>query len=127
MLNEVHILKLIKNGDEKKFLVKHFLDWSNLKWLSLTLWTFGSTSFSVLGQSRLEKEYAINKFLYSKNFPVPKIFYISHKKRLIFEEFIEGQNLVDFIKRILTSIIADDALKLIKDVGGRVAQAHSLG
>lgn len=127
VLNEVHVLKLIKNGEEKKFLVKHFLDWSNLKWLTLTLWTFGSTSFSVLGGSRLEKEYALNTFLRENDFPVPKILYISHKKKLIIEEFIEGQNLVVLIKRILNSNIIDGDFELIKDVGRRIAQAHSLG
>jgi tRNA A-37 threonylcarbamoyl transferase component Bud32 len=127
VLNEVHVLKLIKNGEEKKFLVKHFLDWSNVKWLTLTLWTFGSTSFSVLGSSRLEKEYALNTFLRENRFPVPKILYVSHKKKLIVEEFIEGQNLVDLIKRILSYNIVDGDFELVKDVGRRVAQAHNLG
>ena len=127
VLNEVYLLTLSKNGEEQKFVVKQFLDWSNLKWLSLTLWSLGTTSFSVLGQSRLEKEYAINKFLHSKGFPVPKIFYISHQNRLIFEEFIKGEELVEPIKRIIAYNKTAKDVARVKEVGRKIAQAHSLG
>ncbi|MCW4015927.1 MAG: hypothetical protein NWF06_06120 [Candidatus Bathyarchaeota archaeon] len=127
VLNEVFLLTLTKNGEEQKFIVKQFLDWSNLKWLSLTMWSFGTTSFSVLGRSRLEKEYAINKFLSSNGFPVPKIFYISHQKRMIFEEYIEGEELVETIKRIIASNKATKDIALVKEAGRKVAQAHGLG
>jgi tRNA A-37 threonylcarbamoyl transferase component Bud32 len=127
VLNDVYFLTLTKNGEEQKFVVKRFRDWSNLKWLSLTLWSFGTTSFAVLGQSRLEKEYAINTFLHSKGFPVPKIFYISPQKRLIFEEFIEGEELVETIKRIISSNKTTEDVALVKEVGQKIAEAHSLG
>jgi tRNA A-37 threonylcarbamoyl transferase component Bud32 len=126
VLNEVYSLTLTKNGEEQKFIVKQFLDWSNLKWLPLTIWAFGTTSFSVLGRSRLEKEYAINKFLYDKGFPVPKIFYISLQKRLIFQEFIEGNVLVQLIQALLLNT-TETGLAVIKDVGRKIAEAHSLG
>lgn len=127
VLNEVYLLTMTKNDEQQKFIVKQFLDWSNLKWLSLFMWTFGTTSFSVAGRSRLEKEYAINKFLLSKSFPVPKIFYISHQKRMIFQEFIEGNQLVKVIKRLLLSKVTETDLAIIKEVGRKIAQAHSLG
>jgi tRNA A-37 threonylcarbamoyl transferase component Bud32 len=127
VLNDVYILTLTKNGEEQNFVVKRFRDWSNLKWLSLTLWSFGTTSFAVLGQSRLEKEYAINKLLHSKGFAVPKIFYISPQKRLIFEQFIEGEKLVEAIKRILSSNKTVEDVALVKEVGLTIAEAHSLG
>lgn len=127
VLNEVYLLTLTKNGEEQKFIVKLFLDWSNLKWLTLSMWTLGTTSFSVLGQSRLEKEYAINKFLHSKGFPVPKIFYISHQKRLIFQEFVEGKDLTETIKRIISSNKTETDVALVKEVGRKIAHAHTLG
>ncbi|MQY62525.1 hypothetical protein GH146_04490 [archaeon] len=127
VLNDVYLLTITKNGEEQKFVVKQFIDWSNLKWLSLTLWSFGTTSFSVLGRSRLEKEYAINTFLHSKGFPVPKIFYISHQKRLIFEEFIEGEELVETIKRIISSNKTETDVALVRAVGRKIAEVHSLG
>jgi len=127
VLNEVYLLTLTRNATEQKFVVKRFRDWSNLKWLPLTLWSFGTTSFSVLGQSRLEKEYAINKFLHSKGFAVPKIVYISPQKRLIFEEFIEGEKLAETIKRIFSDNKTAEDAALVKEAGRRVAEAHSLG
>jgi tRNA A-37 threonylcarbamoyl transferase component Bud32 len=127
VLNDVFIVTITKNGEDKKFVVKQYLDWSNLKWLPLTIWSFGTTSFAVLGQSRLEKEYSINKFLRNKGFPVPKIFHISHRKRLIFEEFIEGKELVENLKRIFFSYHTADDVALIKKVGGKIAEAHHLG
>jgi tRNA A-37 threonylcarbamoyl transferase component Bud32 len=127
VLNDVYILTIKKDAAEQKFVVKQFLDWSNLKWLSLTMWSLGTTSFSVLGRSRLEKEYAINTFLHNKGFPVPKIFYISHKKRLIFEEFIEGEELVEPIKRIIAANKTTKDVALVKEVGRKVAEAHLLG
>ena len=75
----------------------------------------------------MEKEYAINKLLHSKGFPVPKIFYISHQKRLVFEEFIEGKELTENIKRILFSKNSQEDIELVKKVGRRIAQAHSFG
>jgi tRNA A-37 threonylcarbamoyl transferase component Bud32 len=125
--NSVYVLSILKNGEEQKFVVKQFLDWSNLKWISLALWSFGTTSFSVLGRSRLEKEYAINVFLHGKGFPVPKIFSVSLQNRLIFEEFIEGKELVETIKRIMVSEKPAEDLLLVKDVGRKIAEAHNLG
>ena len=127
VLNDVYSLTLTRDRVEQKFVVKQYLDWSNLKWLPLTVWAVGTTTFSVLGQSRLKKEYAANKFLHSNGFPVPKIFYISHQKRLIFEEFIEGEELVKAIKRIFVSNRNGSDIALVKEAGRKVAEAHSLG
>ena len=127
VLNDVYLLTLTKNGGEQKIVVKQFRDWSNLKWLPLTLWSLGTISFAVNWKSRLEKEYAINKFLHSKGFAVPKIFYISPKKRMIFEEFIEGEKLVEIIKRIFSSKKTEEDIALVKEVGCKIAEVHGLG
>lgn len=127
VLNDVYLLTLVKNGREHRFIVKRFRDWSNLKWLSLALWSFGTKTFAVLGQSRLEREYAINKFLHSKGFPVPKILYISPQKRLLFKEFIVGEKLVKTIKRIISSNTNEKDITLVKEVGRKIAEAHGLG
>jgi tRNA A-37 threonylcarbamoyl transferase component Bud32 len=127
VLNDVYLLTLMKNGEEQRFVVKRFRDWSSLKWLSLALWSFGTKAFAVLGKSRLEREYAINKFLHSKGFPVPKIFYISPQKRLLFEEFIVGEKLVETIKRIVSTNNDAKDITLVREVGRKIAEAHKLG
>ena len=128
VLNDVYLLKLRKNYEEQKVVVKRFVDWSGFKWFPLALWTLGTKSFAVFGRSRLERQYAINQFLRSQGFTVPKVLYVSPQERLIFEEFVEGEELVEAIKRIISS--KGNAVKevaLVKEAGRRFAEAHRLG
>jgi len=128
VLNDVYLITLRRNHEEQRFVVKKFRNWSSFKWFPLTLWSLGTKTFAVLGRSRLEKEYAINQFLHSQGFPVPKILYISPQKRLIFEDFIEGEKMDETIKRIISS--KDKAVKevaTVKEVGRKIAEAHRLG
>ncbi len=127
VLNEVYLLKLKRNDEEEKFVVKRFRDWSDFKWFALALWAIGTKAFAVLGGSRLEREYATNQFLYSHGFPVPKVLYVSPQERLIFEEFIEGEKMVEVIKRIVLSKgnLAKE-IAIVRDVGRRIAEAHRL-
>lgn len=128
VLNDVYLLTLRRNHGEQRFVVKKFRDWSSFKWFPLALWSLGTKTFAVLGRSRLEREYALNQFLHSQGFPVPKILYISPQKRLIFEDFIEGEKMVETIKRIISS--KEKAVKeaaMVKEVGRKIAEAHRLG
>jgi len=128
VLNEVYLLTLRRDNSKQKIVVKKFRDWSSFKWFPLALWSLGTKAFAVLGTSRLEREYAINQFLHSQGFPVPKILYVSPQKRLIFEEFIEGESMMETIKRIVSS--RDKAVKeaaIVKEVGRKIAGAHRLG
>ncbi|MEM3623545.1 MAG: AarF/UbiB family protein [Candidatus Bathyarchaeia archaeon] len=130
VLNDVYLVKALVNGVEKKVVVKSFRDWSSFKWFPLTLWTFGTRTFAVLGLSRLERECAISQLLHSKGFAVPKIFHVSHSERLIFMEYIEGESLSKVVKRILGSKNADSIkkdLEVIRRVGGEFAKIHALG
>ncbi len=128
VLNSVYLLKYKRNQEEEKVVVKRFKDWLGLKWFPLSLWALGTKNFAVLGQTRLEREYSMNQFLNSHGFPVPMILGVNHQERLIFEGFIEGENLVKTIKRILLSkkSVAEDDM-LVSDVGRKVAEAHRLG
>lgn len=128
VLNDVYLLKLRKNYEEQKVVVKRFIDWAGFKWFPLALWTLGTKSFAVFGRSRLERQYAVNQFLRSQGFTVPKVLYVSPQERLIFEEFVEGEELVEAIKRIISS--KGNAVKevaLVKEAGRRFAEAHRLG
>ncbi len=126
-LNTVYLLKINKNGEEKKVTMKKFEDWFGFKWFPLALWTMGTKTFAVRGRSRLEREYAINQFLRSQGFPVPEILHISHKERLIVKNFIEGENLVEIIKRIVSTKEKNSDLSFVREVGIKTAKAHQLG
>jgi len=130
VLNDAYLIKACVNGQEQKIVVKRFKDWSSFKWFPLTLWTVGTRSFAVLGRSRLEKECAINQLLYSKGFAVPKLLYVNHGERLVFMEYVEGENLEKVIRKIMTSKSAGEVkkdLSIVNEVGRKFAEVHALG
>lgn len=128
ILNDVYLLTLRRNGEKQRFVVKRFRNWSSFKWFPIALWSLGTKTFAVLGQSRLEREYTINRFLHSQGFPVPKIFHVSPQKRLIFEGFISGERIVETIECIISSKEKTGReAGIVKDVGRTVAEAHRLG
>lgn len=129
VLNSVYLLVIESGkGERRKFVVKRFKEWLGLKWFPLTLWTLGTKSFAVLGESRLEREYAINQLLRSWGFHVPKILHVSPQERLIFEEYIEGISLAEVMKKVISSEgEADREISLIKRVGEEIAKIHALG
>jgi tRNA A-37 threonylcarbamoyl transferase component Bud32 len=129
MLNDVYLISAHGNGGETKVLAKRFKDWSGLKWFPLTLWSFGARSFAVSGQARLAKECAISEFLRSEGFNVPKILHVSNAERIVFMEYIDGENLSEAIKRFATSTdtaTTEDVLTKVSKVGEILAQVHSL-
>jgi len=128
VLNSVYLLTLRKGHEQQRVVVKKFKDWVGFKWFPLALWALGTKSFAVLGRSRLEREYALNQFLQSQGACVPRILYISPQQSLVFKEFVEGENLVEVIKRVIKNgERAEKELALIKDAGRRMAEAHRLG
>jgi Kae1-associated kinase Bud32 len=124
----VYLIRAYENGLEKKVLVKRFRDWSGFKWFPLSLWSMGARNFAVLGRTRLQRECAINEVLSTLGFNVPKILHVSHDQRLVFMEYIEGENLVNGINRIAHSKSPNEAtvdLSNITKLGEIYAQVHS--
>jgi len=127
VLNTVYLLTFKKGQYEERVVVKMFKDWYSLKWFPLALWALGTRGFAVLGKSRLEKEYAINRYLSSHGIHVPKVIYITPKERLIFEEYIDGVNLVEIVKRAYSIEEKTEKTNIIKEVGKEIAKIHKLG
>lgn len=128
VLNSVFMLRIRKNNETQRIVVKRFENWQGFKWFPLALWALGTQSFAVSGKKRLEREYSNNEFLRNHGFSVPKILYVSIKERLIFEEFVEGEKLTKVIKRIIAtkeSTARDRGI--IRRIGREIAKAHSLG
>ena len=128
VLNDVYLINVSSEEGEHKVLVKRFKDWSGFKWFPLSLWSFGARTFAVLGRTRLEKECAISEILRNEGFNVPKLLHVSHSKRLVFMEFVEGENLSIAIKRIATSSAnnSENELKVITRLGEIMARVHAL-
>jgi tRNA A-37 threonylcarbamoyl transferase component Bud32 len=128
VLNSVYLLTILKNHEQQRIVVKKFKNWVSFKWFPLALWAIGTKSFAVLGQSRLEREYSLNKFLQSQGLAVPKILHISPRESLIFQEFVEGETLVSVIKRVIKKTEkANNELQLMKEAGKRIAEVHKTG
>ena len=128
VLNTVYLVSFHKNGEPQRIVVKKFEDWFAFKWFPLAFWSLGTRSFAVLGQARLEREYAINQLLNSHSFAVPKILHVSSQQRLIFKEYIEGTNMTKIIKQIVSSKGKPDReLALIQKIGEKIAEVHALG
>jgi Kae1-associated kinase Bud32 len=128
MLNDVYLIRAYCKRGETKVLAKRFKDWSGFKWFPLTLWSFGARSFSVSGQARLAREYAISEFLHNQGFNVPKILHVSNAERLVFMEYIDGENLSEAIKRLATSTdmsTIQNVLSTLGRVGELFAKVHS--
>ena len=128
-LNDIYLLKAEVDQEERKILVKRFRDLSSFKWFPLSMWSIGTTNFALLGKSRLERECAINKVLSESGFCVPKLLHVSANERLVFMEYIEGENLSNAIKRIGAASSSEKAqkeLSLISQVGQIYARVHAL-
>lgn len=129
VLNDVYLIRVKSDDEEKQVILKRFKDWSGFKWFPLNLWSFGTRQFAVLGKSRLQKECAISEILRSKNFNVPKVLHVSVNEGLIFMEYIKGQDLTHNIKRIARiksqNAISKD-LELVTCVGKILAEVHAV-
>jgi tRNA A-37 threonylcarbamoyl transferase component Bud32 len=128
-LNDIYLIKADINDKETKILVKRFRDLSSFKWFPLSMWSIGTTTFALLGKPRLERECAINKVLAEAGFCVPKLLHVSANERLVFMEYIEGENFSNVIKRIaIASSVekAENELALVTQVGETYARVHAL-
>ncbi len=126
VLNSVYQLTFKDRKSEKKIIIKLFRDWYGLKWFPLLLWTLGTRKFSVLGRSRLEREYSINRFLHDNGVPVPRIYYVSPKSKIISEEYIEGEGLIKIIKNLSSEKDDERFRAAIRDAGKTLARIHGL-
>lgn len=130
VLNDVYLVRVSLNGEERKVVVKSFRDWSGFKWFPLTLWTFGTRTFAVLGRSRLERECSINQFLYSRGIAVPRLLGVSHAERLVFMEYLEGETLDKIVKRTFNLAVKggniQEELEVFQQVGEALAKVHAL-
>jgi Kae1-associated kinase Bud32 len=129
VLNDVYLISACTDHSEKKVLVKRFKDLYSFKWFPLSMWSVGARSFALLGKSRLERECAINEFLDQHGFRVPKVLHVSANERLVFMEYVEGENLSNTIKKIAKTpdpkTIAPE-LNLITQAGTIYAKVHAL-
>jgi tRNA A-37 threonylcarbamoyl transferase component Bud32 len=127
VLNDVYLISASVKGVERRVLVKRFKEWSGFKWFPLTVWSRGARSFAVSAQARLAKECATSEYLLERGFKVPRIYQINNAERLVFMEFIEGEDVSIAIKRFANSKNGDanSELKIVGSAGELMAKVHA--
>lgn len=129
VLNDVYLVEAISRRNKKRVLIKRFKDWSGIKWFPLSVWALGAQTFAVLGRSRLEKEIAMSELLRKEGFDVPRVLHVNLSQRLVFMEYIEGEDLSSGLKRIADPRNKGGVMKefaVITEVGEKLARVHSL-
>jgi len=127
VLNDVYVLRFRRGEMEEKALVKKYQNWIGFKWFPLALWTLGTQDFSVLGRSRLEREYAISTLLQRQGCPVPSVYHVNLNRLILIREFVEGENLVDTVRDVLLKGESFEGADRLRCLGGLIAHVHSLG
>jgi tRNA A-37 threonylcarbamoyl transferase component Bud32 len=129
VLNDVYLMRIFQNGTDKRVLVKRFKDWSGFKWFPLSIWSLGARTFAVMATSRLARECAISELLRCQGLNVPKILHVNSTERLIFMDYIEGEDLSHSIKRFSVSNseagTEEELIKILR-VGELFARVHAL-
>jgi len=124
VLNEVYLV----SAGEEKLVAKKFTDWHGFKWFTLNLVALGTKIFSLAGKTRLANEYGMNRFLSENKIPVPNIIYVSIPDRMLFEQYVEGRQIVEIVKEgVMSSKLSSQQKRVIRDVGASMARVHSLG
>jgi len=124
VLNEVYLV----SAGEEKLVAKKFTDWHGFKWFTLNLVALGTKIFSVAGKTRLANEYGMNRLLSENEIPVPNIIHVSIPDRMLFEQYIEGKQVVELVKEsVMSSKLSSQQKNVVRDVGASMARVHSLG
>lgn len=129
VLNSVYTLRFLDEEGEKRAVVKVFKDWYSWKWFPIALWTLGARSFAVLGKTRLEREYRINRFLSSHGINVPAIIYANPKEKTIIQEYVEGTAASKIVRQLCRSSGDEkkNLMEAIRKIGCEIARVHRLG
>ena len=126
ILNSVYLIKWREEDRLERMVVKKYNDWVGFKWFPVALWTFGTKDFAVLGRTRLGREYASNRYLHRRGFPVPEVIYVNLKEKLLISEYIDGEPLIKIIKSIFSDGEKEE-IGIFRKIGATIAWAHKLG
>ncbi|GBC74825.1 hypothetical protein HRbin06_00132 [archaeon HR06] len=114
----------LDDGEKKiSFVVKNFLDFKNVKWTILSLWTFASKKFSLTAFNRLYNEYIAHLNLRRLGIKTPKILFILLDEKILIKEYIEGVNMSKIIQNFLEGDLNKE--HLISLLGKKMAMIHN--
>jgi tRNA A-37 threonylcarbamoyl transferase component Bud32 len=122
-LNEVYLITV----ESEQLVAKKYTDWYNLKWFLLNIVTYGTKLFHLSGKTRLSNEYVTNQLLAENGLPVPEIISISLEDRLLIQEYIQGNSMVDLVKNTFKATkLSESQYESAYSIGCLIAQIHEL-
>ena len=123
VLNEVCLV----TAGEEKLVAKKFTDWHGFKWFTLSLVTLGTKFFAIAGKTRLANEYGMNRFLAESNVPVPSVVHVSLPNLLLFERYVDGRPVTDFVRESFgVNSLTPNQKQIALEVGKTLAKIHGL-
>lgn len=121
MLNATFLLELLVGQSAERVFVKKFLNWSDLKWIAARLWTATIKNFSVLASNRMSNEIFFVNRLAELGFRTPQIRHVNWQKKILFQDYVEGSNLLEIWKMKSSGKRAEEAARR---VGGELGRMH---
>jgi len=127
-VNSVFLIRLSADGVERRVVAKKYGDWHSFKWFPLALWTVGVQRFALRGRTRMANEYSAITHLRRHGFAAPEIIDLSWADRVLYMQYIQGQELEDLAKKAFSSNEAlEEAAPLFATVGKTLAEVHGTG
>ncbi|MBM1154976.1 hypothetical protein DRN94_003775 [archaeon] len=118
ILNAVFVVET-PNG---AFVAKIFRDWAGWKWPPLSFWTLGIRRWVTRGRLRLANEYRNLLKAQDCGLPVPRVLMVDWYRNLLFESFIEGQNVQELAVR--HRLNPSDVTEMFQQAGKLMAEFH---
>jgi len=127
-LNSVFLIRLSRDGEERRVVAKKYRDWRGFKWFPLALWTIGVQRFALRGRSRMANEYSALLHLRRHGFPAPDIIDLSWTDRVLYMQYVEGYGFEELARKAFSSSGAlDEALSSFSAIGRTLAEVHATG
>jgi len=125
MLNSTYSVTISHAGEPRRVFVKKYLNWTDMKWLVAWLWTVGLRNFSVLAKTRMSNEIHFVRQLARMGFNTANLLHINWKRRMIFQEFVEGTSLLETWRTSRRDHLSR-AERSTREAGAELARLHGL-
>ena len=107
LINSSTQLKLSGGGREAKFILKHFPELKNVKWVLLNVWSFAAKRFNMTPLSRLNREVEAVQRLHLIGIKTHRITGVVLDERTLVSEYVTGEPLDKSVKEITSGISKD--------------------
>lgn len=100
IINSSTLLKISGEGRDAKFILKHFPELKNVKWIILNVWTFAAKRFNMTPLSRLSREVEAVRKLHGIGIKTHRITGVVLDERTLVSEYTEGVPLDKSVEEI---------------------------